>query len=390
MKKTFIFKPTLECNMRCGYCYEFRRPERRILSQKTLQASNVIDIFERFARLFPYGEFLWLFHGGEPLLIGEKEFEKILEHTRMLNSTKNVSFKIAIQSNATLVTESWIELWKKYGDVIDAAISVSVDGPPLLNDLFRKFFEKKQSAGKEVENAIRTLRAQNISTNTITVVGSHNISAPKATFEYLNEIGSCHQKYIPCYNVDSYGNFSSHSITPVEYANFMCQIFDLWKENMKNDQGKWILVDPLIPIIENIFIGESKEWCEYSSHKCDNFFTIFPNGDLTLCESYSLSESKDIIFLGNLNGLPDKDLITRIRNPNRNLTYLEFKEKIMRTCQECDLYSLCKGGCLYYRHKFNSISRELGYSYCKGRRILITYIKESIGSCIPFLEKAKN
>jgi uncharacterized protein len=71
-------------------------------------------------------------HGGEPLAVGKKHFADICKVLRSLN-TRGKGVSIALQTNATLISESWIDMLERF----DVAVGVSLDGPQSVNDRAR-------------------------------------------------------------------------------------------------------------------------------------------------------------------------------------------------------------------------------------------------------------
>ena len=83
--KTIIFRMTNSCNLNCVYCYD------------KFNHSNIKKENEKFNLKIPcimqYIEKLWnnknakseiIFHGGEPLIINEENYEKLLKNIRAI------------------------------------------------------------------------------------------------------------------------------------------------------------------------------------------------------------------------------------------------------------------------------------------------------------------
>jgi uncharacterized protein len=69
------------------------------------------------------------FHGGEPLLMGIKFFEKTLSH----HAFKRGVLRASVQTNGLLLDERWID----FLDENNVGIGISLDGPPEVNDRHR-------------------------------------------------------------------------------------------------------------------------------------------------------------------------------------------------------------------------------------------------------------
>lgn len=75
---TFFLRVAASCNLDCDYCYVFKH---RDMSWKTMPPIIKSEIVEKFAeRLKEYADknalknINIIFHGGEPLVCGEKNF----------------------------------------------------------------------------------------------------------------------------------------------------------------------------------------------------------------------------------------------------------------------------------------------------------------------------
>ena len=90
--KTIVLKTTLDCNLRCSYCYEFKRDEYEDLNLTSMSIEFLCGLIEKFAILFPDSKILWMFHGGEPLLKGKKFFNEFCSKLVEVNSKYNVLF----------------------------------------------------------------------------------------------------------------------------------------------------------------------------------------------------------------------------------------------------------------------------------------------------------
>ena len=82
MSLTVIVKPTHNCNLRCKYCYVPDSAEQGLMDDITL--ANTIEKTVKYVGKVdgpdnknPRTHFIW--HGGEPLLMGINFFQKIVD-----------------------------------------------------------------------------------------------------------------------------------------------------------------------------------------------------------------------------------------------------------------------------------------------------------------------
>ena len=89
-KKTLIVKATTACNLACPYCYNYKNSLcREDISEKTID--KILKVFKN-----KIGAFVW--HGGEPLLVGKKFFDET--NKKIKDAGKDI--QICIQTNGVL------------------------------------------------------------------------------------------------------------------------------------------------------------------------------------------------------------------------------------------------------------------------------------------------
>lgn len=75
-------------------------------------------------------EILW--HGGEPLMMTKTWLTEAMDYA--LEKLSDYKVRFLLQTNATLVTPEWIEIFKKY----HVEVGVSIDGYRTLHDENRR------------------------------------------------------------------------------------------------------------------------------------------------------------------------------------------------------------------------------------------------------------
>ena len=132
---TLILKTVERCNLNCSYCYFFNGSDRTYLQRPKFIDRDTIDALVNFIRdgikVLGIDSLSVILHGGEPLMQPKEDFVYLLEKFQGVFSEINLSF--AMQTNATLVTNKWIDLLKKY----NVGVGVSIDGPPDYHNRYR-------------------------------------------------------------------------------------------------------------------------------------------------------------------------------------------------------------------------------------------------------------
>ena len=369
--KTIVIKSTLNCNLRCNYCYEFKRNGVNIHNQ--ISSEQIEALVIRVAKLFPESHILWMLHGGEPFINGIDYYDKFCAVLKKANSQYNVDFKTAIQTNATLLNEKWIDTISEHSDLLSERIlSISIDGPKDINDLAR-VTPNGTSTFETLEQVFELLNKTDLKYTTISVVGSHNKDKWREVYEFIKSLNPTFSKFIPCYNYDQTGKLENLGITPMDYAWFMSQMFDIWLKDEDTD----LLIDPFLTIIRKIEGKESK-WCEYRKDKCEHFVSIYPTGEMWLCDTYNQETMSKYALLGNVFQLDDSHLLRALNDPTSECDYDALYHHLSLKCEKCDYYQYCAGGCIPMRYDMIQKSHRLYEEYCEGRQYLIDYIKNAI------------
>ncbi|MBQ3689215.1 MAG: radical SAM protein [Bacteroidales bacterium] len=357
--------------MRCNYCYEFKRDVVNVNNQ--ISSEQIEKLIERVAQLFPESHILWMLHGGEPFINGIDYYDKFCKALKSTNLQYNVDFKTAIQTNATLLNEKWIEKIAEHSDLLSERIlSISIDGPKEINDLARVTL-KGASTFEILEKVFEMLNKSQLKYTTISVVGKHNKDKWSEVYKFIKSLRPTFSKFIPCYNFDSHGYTEKLGITPMDYAWFMTQMFDIWIKDIDTD----LLIDPFVTIIRKIS-GKEAKWCEYRKDKCEHFISIYPNGDMWLCDTYNQETMSQYANMGNIFLLSDDDLKTNLENPLSKCDYNVLYHHITARCRDCEYDKYCAGGCIPMRYDLMQKSHNIYEEYCNGRKFLIDYVKNAV------------
>lgn len=366
----------MKCNLRCGYCYEFLR-NGTAYCHDDMSIERLCSIVQRTARLFPGSKVLWMFHGGEPLLRGSHYLSRFADCVRRVNKTYATNHYIALQTNATLLSEEYIQVLEKNADLLsERIVSISIDGPREQTDLTRRFADGS-SPFSQIETAISKVKASSLSFSVISVVGTHNVEQPQAIFTYLKNIGANLCKFVPNYNSDAHGNPEKYGIRPMDFAQFMCKIFDLWMRDLPTPKKTQMVIDPIVSIICNLSHAPVM-WCEYREEKCSNFTCIYPNGEMWLCDNFLHESMRQNAYVKNVFEVSDEEFKEILLTPNKKCHFETFYQEEMSRCAGCEAYSWCKGGCLPTHYEMRRKSEALFSEYCEAKKILIQYIKRGV------------
>lgn len=375
--KTIILKPTMDCNLRCGYCYEFIRNSSSYGNER-ISVERLNGIVDRFAELFPDSRILWMLHGGEPLLGGPEYIASLCNCIRKANEAHQVDYRLALQTNGTLLTDESVSVLEKNVDLLsERIVSISIDGSKKINDLTRHTATGISSFDKVV-SAINRVKKSTLVFSTISVIGTHNINHPHELFEYMKKIGSNLCKFIPNYNSDSDGNPEMFGIRPMQFAEFMCEIFDCWMHDLpKQTPETRMIIEPIASIICTL-TNSLVTWCEYREEKCSNFTCIYPDGEMWLCDDFIHDHMRDTAYVGNVFEASDEELKRALLTPSEVCSFDSYYDNLMGSCKDCEIYEYCKGGCITTRFEMHRKSEKLFKEYCEAKKVLINHIKKGV------------
>lgn len=343
------------CNIDCTYCFYLEKehlyPERKknwrmgdstlenyIRDQIQSQSSDVI-------------EFVW--QGGEPTLLGVDFFRRAVELQEHYRGYKTVTN--SLQTNATLLDDEWARFLKEN----QFLIGVSIDGDRISNDTYR-LSRKGKSTFDETLKGLALLKKHKVDFNTLTVVNAENVKRPLNVYAFLKRIGSQYMQFIPLVErkaiipdtngltliqptFDGESNLAEWSVPASAYGKFLNTIFDHW---IQNDLGKIFVMNFEQTMSQ---LAGRPGACVFSE-TCGNGLAMESNGDVYSCDHYVYPEHK----LGNVN---ETSLIELVNLP-QNLKFGEDKlTNISTDCHQCEVRSVCHGGCP--KHRFEESSDGL-------------------------------
>jgi len=309
--------------------------EHGVMSMSTLHnAMNQVVNYAKGRRI----TFIW--HGGEPLLLDLKFYQEVAEVSRTLRD-RGHSIRNAIQTNGTLVTDALLDFITKERDF---RLGLSLDGPEVVNDFSRP---KADGSGsfKQILQTItaireREARAQDVSigSGVICIIGRHNIKHLDALYDFFKS----HQINFKVNPLVMAGRATcSLAVTPMEYGEAMCRLFDLWI-----DDPNTIRIDPFQEIMTSLISGTPSS-CNFSDSCAKTFVSIGPLGDIYPCGRFDgMSEFR----LGNVND-PD-GLKMALSSPEH--AKLGSRGKFLSggggSCSGCQYLPICNGGCMHIAH----------------------------------------
>jgi len=347
-----ILNITGGCNLACKYCFAETVGNKQSMSLEIAQKA----INNMLSQKNEINEYSIYFFGGEPLL-KKTLLREITEYAyREITVKRNKSVSFLINTNATLINEEIIELFRKY----QFRVTVSIDGPKEIHDENRVYYNGKGSFSNVVEK-INMLKKNNVATNL------------RATFSPKIK------------NLVSVFDFFENLQLPYAYS------FTLTND-YKSNQKDTLFTDRQLEETDR----ELRSVMDYFVAKMTNHKTVFCTGlprkigtvgnkvrRTHSCEAgrRSLTVDENGNYYACQNMIPYKqtkmgDVETHINDFKRR----QFMSKDISTisqCRDCSIRNLCLGGCEVERiNANNGIDKQMcDFFKMEWKNILYAYSK---------------
>lgn len=357
-----LIKPaSSNCNMRCKYCFYKDEAEHRTqASMGTMKINTAEKLIEQaFDAAGKQGSVSIIFQGGEPTLAGIEFFEQFVK----VAGEKNIyhqTVSYAIQTNGYAVDTKWTEFFSKNHFLV----GISVDGDKTLHDEFRVDVAGKGTWNR-IQKNIHQLQAAGVECNLLCVVTKRCAKSAVKTYHALKKTGIKFLQFIPC--LDPIGEERGQlpwSLTPDDYGNFLCTLFDEWYRDWQ--QGNYTSIR-LFDDYVHLAMGVPPSTCA-TSGRCGAYYVVEANGSVYPCDFYVLDQWK----LGDIHQTPLKDL----GQSNLAARFLCEGLKKPIECENCRWKYLCFGGCK--RDYYLTENEDIRNYYCEAFKHFFGYAESRI------------
>ena len=366
-----MLKPAgAHCNLACKYCYYLEKNNLYQNSHRHLMSDEMLEQFTREyieAQTMPQVLFTW--HGGEPLMRSIDFYRKALALQKKYAQGKQIDN--VIQTNGTLLTDEWCEFFAKNHWLV----GISIDGPQEYHDHYRVTPAGKPSWEK-VMQGIQLLKKHRVEWNAMAVVNAYNAEHPLEFYHFFRDNGCQYLQFTPIVERltehedgrtlasladDREIPLADASVTPQQWGNFLCTIFDDW---VRHDVGK-TFVEIFDCTLAN-WMGVLPGICAYSK-ECGHAGVMEHNGDVYSCDHFVFPEYK----LGNIR---DQSLIDMLYGEKQQAFSRLKHTSLPRQCKECDMEFACHGECPKNRFEKDKYG-EPGLNYlCQGYYQYYTHV----------------
>lgn len=348
------------CNLACEYCYYLEKSKFFEGTRRTNMSDEVLEAFIRGyleSQTTPETVFTW--HGGEALMRDISFYKKAMALQERYAHGRTVVN--CLQTNGTLLNDEWCRFLREN----DWLVGISIDGPEEFHDEYRRNIAGKPSF-QQTMRGIRLLQRHGVEWNALAVVNDFNADYPDDFYNFFKSIGCKYLQFTPVVErlktsgmlssgTDREGEVADFSVSPDQWGNFLCRVFDLWR---KEDVGK-VFVQLFDATLAN-WVGEQPGVCTLA-RTCGHAGAIEHNGDIYSCDHFVFPEYK----LGNIR----THTVIEMMMSDRQKAFGKAKSDSLPTqCRNCRWLFACNGECPRNRFAFTK-EGEAGLNYlCEGYR----------------------
>jgi uncharacterized protein len=329
-----IIKVVSTCNLACRYC------DADTYSNRRMSLDTVSQIIKKALDYADRVEFIW--HGGEPLLMGIQFYEKVVELQKRYRR-EGQTIMNSLQTNGTLISQEWVDFFKAN----DFHVGVSLDGPPEVHNANR-IFRNGQGSFEQVMRGIRLLKENGVEFGVLAVITKETVRlGAKRFLDFFIEngifnIGILRQR--PALNIGR-----TDALPREEFEKFAIELFDYW----------YSLDDPRIRIREfdailSRILGSESKVCIFSGNCVGRLLGIISDGDVYHCDEFMFD---DRYKLGNVR----EQTFEEILNPmNPRLIRIRLETEGTKKSISCKYSKICNYGCPKDRYVFSKVYNEEG------------------------------
>lgn len=347
MKKniSLMIKPSSsKCNLRCKYCfYNSIADARDVRDYGFMSKETLREVIKKVDEYCNGGSCTIGFQGGESLLVGLDYYKELV---RCTSETKNkTKFNYHIQTNGTLINDEIAQFFKENNFLV----GISLDGTKDIHNLNR-VDSLKRDTFNDVMRGINFLKKYDVDFNILTVVTSVMSKKIDSTYKFFKKNNFKYLQFIPCLDpLENDNGTSSYSLTPQEYSQFLCKLFNLWYKDAM--EGNYVSIRYFDNIL-SLLLGREYESCDMRG-VCSCQHIIESDGSMYPCDFYTYEK----YAIGNILEESFDDI------HKKEMTINFIKESLNKSpkCNLCRFKNICRGGCRRNREN----NEENSNYYCE-------------------------
>ena len=377
------------CDIKCDYCFYL---EKLALFGSGEQYRMPDEVLAAYIRQYvesqptPVVEFVW--HGGEPTLLGIDFFRRVVELQAPYREQKEI--RNSLQTNGVRLDDAWCEFFKAN----DFFIGISLDGPMEIHDRYRKD-RHGEGTFDNVMRGVRLLQKHGVEFNALACVGRETAYRPLDVYHFFKDVGIEYIQFTPIIErmpdqeSEALGlwlaspatldrqepntQVTPWTVEPEAYGDFLIAIYEEW---VRKDVGKTFVMN--FEWALTAWVGEPSPVCIFAK-QCGRAVALEHDGSVFACDHYVYPDYKLGNVLNDNLGQMVEQSVANGFGPHKEQT-------LPRGCRECDVLNACWGGCPKHRFAI-SPHGEPGLHYlCTGYRNFFRHIRKYLRAMATLLE----
>ena len=370
-----VLKVASRCNLNCEYCYMYNLGDMTYKSQPKIMNNDIVEsILTRvstYLTLSGSKTFAFIFHGGEPLLVGQDFYQNFVRKAHDLLPAF-IQIDYSIQTNGVLLTPDWCRVLGGLG----IRIGISLDGLTEESNHYR-LDHRGRSSLLATLNGIYNAHNSRYLKYLLGILSVINIEVnPEELYEKYKVLKIRHINFLlPDGTHDNLPKGFDSNRT--EYADWLIELFDIWFNDRDRDKPQITIFNQILHRI----LGGDSEFEYFGGGKNINLIietngAIEPQDSLKACGEGFTKTNLNIQY----HALEDS-----LKQPLIQFC-IESQQNLCEQCKQCSVVEVCQGG--FITHRYSAENGFLNPSiYCGDLERIISYIAKEIRGTLNFIER---
>ena len=370
-----VLKVASRCNLNCEYCYMYNLGDMTYKSQPKIMNNDIVEsILTRvstYLTLSGSKTFAFIFHGGEPLLVGQDFYQNFVRKAHDLLPAF-IQIDYSIQTNGVLLTPDWCRVLGGLG----VRIGISLDGLTEESNHYR-LDHRGRSSLLATLNGIYNAHNSRYLKYLLGILSVINIEVnPEELYEKYKVLKIRHINFLlPDGTHDNLPKGFDSNRT--EYADWLIELFDIWFNDRDRDKPQITIFNQILHRI----LGGDSEFEYFGGGKNINLIietngAIEPQDSLKACGEGFTKTNLNIQY----HALEDS-----LKQPLIQFC-IESQQNLCEQCKQCSVVEVCQGG--FITHRYSAENGFLNPSiYCGDLERIISYIAKEIRGTLNFIER---
>jgi uncharacterized protein len=340
------------CNLNCRYCFYTEKEVLFDPNHNCRMNYEVLETFiEKYIKSQPLSQVLFVWQGGEPMLMGLDFYRKVVCLQNKYAGGKQIIN--SLQTNGTMLDDSWCEFMTRN----DFLVGLSLDGPEDIHN-YHRLDRSGKPTFQAVMHGLELMKKHRVEFNILACVTKQNSKRPLDIYSFFKEQGIQFIQFIPVVErqpsaaaekigLRLAGPPSLHrekvqpevtewSVGPSAYGDFLIKIFSKW---VRSDVGSVFIMN--FEWALSSWVNGTSCACTFSEN-CGRCLAMEHNGDVYSCDHYVYPD----YHLGNILNTSLQQML----ESEKQIRFREIKQTALPTkCRRCDVLFACNGGCPKHR-----------------------------------------